>query len=544
MAPSFNPTDTPILWYGPKAHTNPGRRNDRCYLLWPAWAHRVMAPQIQPRKLNLLATAILRIYRASRLTAVEIGKHLGIEQELAAYVIVELQGAGYLSDDYQVTQSGVGLLENEAEARIKLTPGWVFRDPWSKKLWPFVAREWLDAETTISDSGYPQLLLGTKGKPWAQRTFTQHPDKIQPRPPEPYEILRAAEQQRRIDRRIQKLERPWVEDTEDELSINAPEKLDLVRIVEIEAQATPVYLATFLYVPQEDKNEGLDWYACDFFGRHYSPELKRRVAEVAKSNPHLECELDKLLGRTVLDSSLADHRLRAEKREKAAKLELDDLLSLDVRKHPIYPALISLIDNWLELEELDAFGSKNKCENLLQSCRKVLEGVFGELKKDFPLTGIWRDGSRTTRKGTPAWRIPLDDQLREEMYVSAAKQLGVVNVPDSFLNVKGGQIKAVSDFENSWQLRPLLMATVLGAEREPNHPLRRAAVTLPDILNRADDLANQAGAAAHHAGETQLNRQSLQRAINNTLKIVGSLLELPVKELTEQGDHDDGKRKK
>ena len=51
MATSFGP-ETPVLSYGPRGHANPGGRNDRVWMLWPAWAFRVIAPEFRRRPLQ------------------------------------------------------------------------------------------------------------------------------------------------------------------------------------------------------------------------------------------------------------------------------------------------------------------------------------------------------------------------------------------------------------------------------------------------------------------------------------------------------------
>src|SRR5262245_5229638 len=93
MATSFS-TETSVLMYRPVAHANPGPRNERAWLLWPAWAYRVVSPELQPRRINILQHAVLAILRASRLTAVEIGERLGVHAELAGFVVSELQIQG------------------------------------------------------------------------------------------------------------------------------------------------------------------------------------------------------------------------------------------------------------------------------------------------------------------------------------------------------------------------------------------------------------------------------------------------------------------
>lgn len=245
MDASFGP-ETQVLWYAPWAPAEPGRRNARGYLLWPAWAHRIMAPEVRDRPLNPLALAVLRLLAASRLTAKEMARHLAIHPELAVFVVADLQSRGHLDGTAAVTERGRTLLDDERDAAVNLVPGWVFRDPWREGLWPFVARGLSTAETTINDGGYPDLKLGTTGKPWTQRAFMQRPPQdAAPKAPEAREILRAVNEQRRIARRLGRTGRSrfWDEEGPD---LYDPKRVDLTRVVEIEEQAHPVYLATFL----------------------------------------------------------------------------------------------------------------------------------------------------------------------------------------------------------------------------------------------------------------------------------------------------------
>jgi hypothetical protein len=139
MVRSFGP-ETPVLSYRPRASRahDPGGRNDRVWLLWPAWAFRVIAPEFRERRINVLQKAVLAILRASKLTAEEMGHRLGINPELAAYVVSELQGQTRVDPGWNVTRAGVELLEEEQMQAASMMPGWVFRDPWNGGLWPFV----------------------------------------------------------------------------------------------------------------------------------------------------------------------------------------------------------------------------------------------------------------------------------------------------------------------------------------------------------------------------------------------------------------------
>ena len=186
MVRSFGP-ETPVLSYrprAPRAH-DPGGRNDRVWLLWPAWAFRVIAPEFRERRINVLQKAVLAILRASKLTAEEMGHRLGINPELAAYVVSELQGQTRVDAGWNVTGAGIELLEEEQMEAANMVPGWVFRDPWNGGLWPFVGSSLERARTERGEDGFPLLDLGTTGKPWRQRAWMQlPPEDTEAQPPD------------------------------------------------------------------------------------------------------------------------------------------------------------------------------------------------------------------------------------------------------------------------------------------------------------------------------------------------------------------------
>ena len=519
MDASFGP-ETQVLWYAPRAHAKPGRRNDRIYLLWPAWAHRVMAPEISDRLLNPLALSVLHLLAASRLTAREMASRLGIHAELAAFVVADLHGSGYLDDSFGLADRGRDLLDDERDAAARLVPGWVFRDPWIESLWPFVARQLSPAATSIDERGYSELSLGTTGKPWTQRAFMQRPPRgAAPKAPDAREILRAASEQRRIDKRLARTDRSrfWDEDGPEPFD---PKRMDLRRVVAIEPQAHPVFLATFLYVPQEGADREIDWHVCDFFGRADSLYLRRLIVEVADEEPHLAQQLDRVIGRTMIDDSFADYRQRAQQRKAKAQLLLDRALTLDIRCHAIHESVVRLLDAWLELRQLDACADARHCDNVLGECRKVVEGLFAGLREAYPLTGI-------------SQRVAKDYAVRVAQYRSAADAIGFTSLPDLFLKVHPSQLEKVADRGENWRLRPLVVATLLGAQDNLRHPLYAAAVVSPTLLELIDSVATGAGGASHHGIDRALTPAEIESAVNDTLRIVGSLLGLPVSPIME-----------
>jgi hypothetical protein len=344
------------------------------------------------------------------------------------------------------------------------------------------------------------------------------PEGAAPRAPEAREILRAVDAQRRIARRLGRDARSrfWEEDGPD---LFDPKRVDLARIAEIEAEVHPVYLATFLYVPQDGPDQELDWHVCDFFGRGNSQDLRRRIIEVADKEPRLAQELDRVIERTLPNKNFADYRQRQRQRLSEAQLLLDKALTLDIRRHPIHDDLTQMLDAWLELRELGAFADRRRCDAVLNECRKVLEGLFKAIRNDWHLTGMWK-------------RVSTDDSLRATEYRAAAREVGFTSIPKRLMQPPN-LLEAVTDWGNSWRLRPLVAATLLGAIDAPKHPMRGAATRRPDLLDLIESVADLGGGASHHRADRILGEAEIGSAVDKTLIIVGSLLSLPVQPLAE-----------
>ena len=398
MAESFG-LETQILDYGARPHAgaDPGPRNDRVWVAWPAWAFRVIAPEFRRSRVNALQKALLGVLRASRLTATELGERLGIHPELAAFVVTELQTQGRVDDKWAVTRRGLELLDEEREESTNLVPGWTFKDPWNDSLWPFVAPSLEHARTTQDVRDRIVLELGTTGRPWQQQLWMQYPPEgQQPAPPDAHQILRAARQHRRLERR--RLKRDAVSD-EDDIETGNVTGLDLNRVASIEPMPEPAFLVSFLYVPRNGDDP--NWHACEFFGRGSDPALRRLVVRVAEANEGLAQRLDRLLGFTPHET-FAEFRRAAKKRARQSRRMLERTLTIDVTRHDdVARTLTEMIDGWLELRDLgDAAGRRHR-RDVLTSCRRAMERLFGEVAREWPLTGM------------ASWLRPNDREMNE-----------------------------------------------------------------------------------------------------------------------------------
>ena len=518
MAAWFGP-ETPILSYGPRAHANPGPRNDRVWVLWPAWAFRVIAPELRRRPFNLLQKAILGVLRASRLTAAELGERLGIHRELAAHVVAELQNQDRVDNEWAVTRRGIELLEEEREESTNLTPGWVFKDPWDSRLWPFVAPSLERAQTEQDERGKVVLELGTTGRPWQQRVLMLRPsDDRQPAAaPDARQILRATRQHRRLERRRQEVN---VQVDENGIDTGSMAGLDLSRVASIEPVPESVFLVSFLYVPPD--GDDIDWYACEFFGRGIDPALRRLVVRVAEENKSLARRLDRLLGITS-HGNFAEFRRTEKKRRRRARRLLERALAIDVARHEyVADTLAETIEGWIELHDLGNAASRRRRGDVLTSCRRALEELFVEVAREWPLTGV---ADRLSRH---------DSKMNDVVLQNAADEIGLTVLPDALRRVKYGHVRGVSDYDNNnWRLRPLVAATLLRAQTEPGHRLRSAVGNAPDLLARIERVTALAGEAAHAGESGQIDPDAVDTSVQETLEVVGFVLNLPVRPIKE-----------
>ena len=519
MVMSFGP-ETSILSYGPHAHANPGGRNDREWVYWPAWAFRVVAPELRERPFNVLQKAVLGMLRASRLTAAELGGRLGVHPELAAFVSTELQEQGRLDADWTVTKRGVDLLEQESEESANLVPGWVFRDPWSGNLWPFVASSLEHARTVPgeTDAGYPLLDLGTTGSPWRQWAWAQRPPgDFRAEPPDAREILRAAFRHKRFGRRGQSVGVHFDEEVE---AVN-PMGLDLDRVSVIEPEPEPVFLVSFLYVPQDGDDGDADWYVCDFFGRGSDLVLRRLVIQAAEEDGKqgLARRLDRLIGLTQHSDFDAFKRAARSRKRKADRL-LERALTIDVRRHAVAETLAEMLDGWLELWDLGDDAGQRRRDSVLTSGRTALEKLLRDVAEEWPLAGV-------------ADRLSGDRTTDVELLRRTARDIGLTELPDALSGVKKNQVRAVSDYDDSWRLRPLVAATLLKAWNTREHPLRSVAEKAPAVLERIERVASLGGEAAHGGGDGRLDVDTVNTAVQETLEVAGLLLDLPARSIEE-----------
>lgn len=489
-----------LLDYGPRREPRERYRSRR-WIAWPARAFRVIAPRRAASQLNCLQRAVLALLRASALSNEELAHALGLVPELVGHVVAELQAATYLDGARGLSSRGRELLAHAAEADADLVPAWVFADPWTGELWPFVAETLARVELREGPSGgWPRIVAGESATHSISPWWVPHPGQLVS-PPSAEAILRAAGQHAEATRWWQGHEL----DEGEALLVSGP---SFDRLGAIESTPVGVHLLTYAYVSEDS---GTEWTICEPFGRGASSSLRRRLCGRAELDARLHQLVD-----TLLDGAGAASFDALRKLERTLELEAERALSLRLGlgardEGTIYP---HLRDALVELEAARALSGAAQGRRSTSggiACRKALEALLARLCRDYPLHDV---------------QLSPDPQLREQQIRAAAAVCGLSPLPDPLLRVTPGQLRSVIRYTDSWRARPLLVATMAGARHDPAHPLRVAAVREPALLERFDRVLNIAGHGGHadEAGPPSL--LEIELAVHTTIDIVGLLLDL------------------
>jgi hypothetical protein len=442
------------------------------WLLWPALAWRVVAPSPRPRKLNVLQRAVLGLCVAGTTRAEEIGTRLLIATDLAALIVTELQGNGWLDVRGTCTDAGRRTLEDdESEAVHDQTVGWVFTDPFSGETWPrFHAGELPHANVESPARDRWTLVTGTAGNPRREPAFEVRPrggEAVRRQQPRPEDVLRAVRAHRR--------HHAW----EDEpVAADAP-VVQRVSFVSELPTACLLAVRTWLAAPGE-------WRVDDPFGIGDSVRLRRWIEERLDDDHGLHDWLAPVAGG---DPEATDPVSLAQ----AAAWEIETALTIAIRERRAFHERLVAMQRALKEAEVDG-SPADKWDDVAVKAQRAAERLFLELcNAHSPRTRLTQDRD---------CNMALVDQLAAAAGFEAP-------LPPSLSRVRGGKIEHAAR-EGSGSLRPLVLLALLGTAGFPEHPLARAARAEPRLLHRLDALASTRDRAAHE-GPSHVRRALSER---------------------------------
>jgi hypothetical protein len=507
--------EAPVLHFGarlPNEMLSTGERfakERRKYFLWPALMYRVVAPEVRDRELNVFQKAVLGMCRAGTTNVQRIGDRLHIHPDLAALIYLELQERGLLGSNGLPTEKGRELFEEDTLDARRMVTGHVFQDPWSGDLWPRFVEKLDYVELQQNPNGFPDLVLGSKGKPRRERAFMVLPgDLAIPPAPGASDIVRVTRRHRSALRRSESYESADEDDTFAHAGSVVLERVSLV-----DDRPTPVFVTSFMYLPAAGDLAG-EWHACDPFGLGVSPTLRQALEREMHSSSGLRSVLAGMIGRS-LDEQIQDQQRWASEIRAMAVNNIDKALSISARDLPQYKDLVALEYAHVEAELLGDSCPDHKLRALVGDARRALEATFGAIFQRHPPHQVWR------RVYTD--RRPVEDDVYcQGVYEASAKAVGFdVPLPEALARVKPNLVKAACYPDGTWRLRGAIIAAVLTARDDRAHPLRRAAAQEPKFLELLDGVARAGGAV--HAGAERPSLQSVLSIVADVHRAAGLL---------------------
>lgn len=507
--------DAPVLNLGPRTHVKDVPFRNREYLLWPALAYRVVSPLATAHELNFLQRAVLGLCGAGCREPGQISDRLHIHSQLTSLILDELRRKKLIDREGITERAAQKFTARDPVRSDEIVSGWVFQDPWSGELWPRFVTKMDYCQTEADDEGFVKLVFGTTGNPWLQRAFMQIPPREVSLPqPTPLQVLRAAENHRRTLRRAKEAE-SFLDD-----SGSPAETSRVERIAFIEPQPRPVFLMTYLYLPPGD-NAGPEWYVCEPFGFDPSVKFRHDLDSRLADSKGLLTTVQRLLSNSV-HGDMEHYRSWRERLREDAVLKVDLNLTIAARLLSGYPHFVEME---MAYEESVVDASAYNLRRVAGSCRAALEALFRDVAARYPLRGI---SNALYTNGIPN----RNRQFVQECYRKAYATVGCSDdLPRSLLSVKPENVRAVAEYDDSWRLRPSIVATLLTAARVADHPLRAAIAKTPNLLWRLDAVAQMSGEAVH-SGEVTFSLEDASVSMQTVYIASSQLMDLPMGEVS------------
>lgn len=506
--------DVPVLDFGPRGHVDPGGWGDRVYILWPVWKYQVVAPSPETRVINVFQKAMLGLCRAGVRTATDAARDLELDPQLAAFIANELQERGLVDTRWAPTAEGLEILEAESYTAGELKTGFVFRDAFSGALWPRYVERLGYAAIEGSVPGDRSLLFGAKGDRFRVAPVEVLPSGEEPPPaPTAPQVVEAALSHRRAANR--RLAVAHIDGGEGGPSAAPPE---LVRRVFVSREPPElVALVTFAYCPSTGGRPG-EWFVADPFGLGAGPSIRAGVEARLAANARLRQRIERLVGSDLAKGADDLARFRDDAR-RAARERVVAALTADACSGSAYDHLVDMEFHRVQAEALGGRSDESENRYAALAARMALEGAFADLKRQFPLTGIW--------KLVAPYGQRADRALTERVYADIAGRLGL-RLPTAFQRIPVGQLRSVCDYDDAWRLRPAAMAATLAASCREDHPMRGAALARPTLLEDVDFIADVAGDVVHHGPASAAATATGDQIAERTYGVIRALSRAPV----------------
>lgn len=448
------------------------------YLLWPVLGYRLTAPIGRAQiRTNLLEHSLLGLVRAGVSDVGDLAGLLGLGRELVLYICAKLmeRDPPALDSRLRLTEVGKRILDDaEIETRVEKT-GWIFQDPWTGEVWRRFVTELPTVPITGERNGFPELDLGTEGKPFTTTPMLLEPRSVSVSQPRAEDILRSV---RLVDGNRNG------DPEDDETSVNRFPESVLGKISYLDSSPEPMYCLTALVTDRDTKSHDA-WSIRDpFFPARDSIRLRRALTVRFAEYPFVPKRLAQMLGMdsTQQAASLSELLSRADV---AAEMEIKARFGALAETY-------GLLDRLVELERkrqlMKAMDQHADFDQVPIACGKAAERLMKLLLRSYPAKSL--ASALELTRGKKCFQLLGQDTSQSLLL------MGFTEIPKSLLTIDQGSLRhALLKSEGS--LMPLTLATALAALVYEEHPLKHLSKNCPDLLKRIGLISEGRNPGAH-----------------------------------------------
>lgn len=460
----------------------------------PVWVWAVNAELRRAGELNAFQRMVLTLAGMQVAKAGEMAEAVGLDRDLTAFVLHEMQGVGFLDSNGDLTDSGRAALQEDSQLVIRTKRLFLFQDPWTGDLWPRATTE-LELATLMESSSLDSAQIGAAGSlPWPRlnestpgRDNTPHVDFLVPGAWR--EVIPSAQE---IGTAIAEWLRARPNASQGLQLAGTPQ--DAVRRLDQEPEA--MWLVTQIYVPDEQLLERR-WRVADPLLPGDLPWLRKRLHGLRASNAVrgnvLNRAISRLVGQGDIDSP--DRAASFESEEYAALARFGSGITADPE---LYECTLSLLAAEAVLSASDGhpLGRARAGKLAASAAGNSLEILCRAMLCRYPLAG-----------GVERARALLAGQLQAQ---------GFGPCPDAWT----AERMANGEFTGR-ELVALSARVAAAALQQPEHPLRRW-LTPERNIQRFDAIRKWRNSASHANRDRHrpLRPEELLERLRDTLDFI------------------------
>lgn len=494
MAASFDTTTTPILDFG---YYRPSQYIERKRIAFPAYAYRVLCPIPTGERLNPFQRAVLHFVSIGVIETAKMAENLRLHPDLMALVSTELQGMGLLKDTGQLTPKGQQAINEDDGLNYQLQTAYVFQNVWTGSLLPRVKSHLEYAEVEYDEKGKPLVREGSHGDPEQYSPYFLYAPDASYEPIDSETILRVVQQHQRHSKANEDSHFSNEIDIDIDDIVSLPVEMD--RVQSISQSPTAVYLLTWLYFLEDTLEDG--WYVSDPFGLGIAPWLYQAI-QVRRQN-------DNALHKW-LESFEIKHRKDADSvkyKDDVALITEDTLIEIfgpQILEHPYYDRLFQFEYRLHEIRQTQ----QGSYEDLIVQLAKIIEQALRDMQSASCQTIAYPN---------------VDRAFRQQQLDQCAERIGLtLPVPGYYANISPYKVNnAVRKAQGT--IAELLIALLLGAIQNEEHPLRHITEIDPGFLVNLAQLAQDRNKSAH-ASDKQFDMETVESHRQHVFKFLNVLL--------------------